>query len=228
MKLSPFETFYLFQGLKLHFTSPSYCFFKYNGKTRASSDSFEQRKDRFQFQKLSKKLHNAEEMRDFLVANFLRGKTWIGDFLDDESNDAYLDYLRRKQSLTYVFTNDLDKFFSDNSPNTAFKIIGENDHLPPILNSVMCGSMSPETYVILDRFIGFSSVFDAKLSDDYLWSKYRMLTRKFHPFLSYDKSKMSTILKEKIHGYGLSEERCEKGRTTQTQSSEIYESQVCC
>jgi hypothetical protein len=226
MKLSPYETFCLYQGVKLHFSSSTYCFVKYNGKIRTNSDSFDQRKDRFQFQKLSK-LYSAEEMKDFLVANFLKGKSWIGDFLDDEANDAYLDYLRRKQSLTYVFSNDLDKLFTDNSPDVVFKIIGESDHLPPILNSLMCGIISPETYVILDRFIGFSSVFDTKLSDDYIWSKYRMLTKKLHPFLMYDKNRMRTILKEKIHEYGLSKERFEESRAPKGQGSEVHESQMC-
>jgi hypothetical protein len=57
-----------------------------------------------------------------------------------------------------------------------------------------------ESIVILDAFIGFISKFDAKLGDDYLWSKFSFKARKFAPFLlqDLDKKKFKQILKERI------------------------------
>ena len=200
MRLSAFDTYALFLALKQHFTQVNYDYFKYHGKTRANKESFIQRKDRFYYQKLSRK-YDSEQMVDFLVSNLLKELTWVGNLLDDEAHDNYLAYLKRKQSLTYTFADDLDRFFSKEPPELAFKV---GSGLPPILNTIMCGTMSPETFVILDRFIGFSESLNKTLDDDYLWSKYKALPRKFHPFLSYDKDKMKSILKEKIHEYGLS------------------------
>jgi hypothetical protein len=211
MRLSAFDTYALYLALKQHFTQDNYDYFKYHGKTRANKESFLHNKGRYQFQKLSR-MYSDEEMKDFLVANLLKGKTWVGDFLEDDANDNYLAYLRRKQSLSYVFTNELDEFFGQEPPDVAFKVGEGYRSLPPILNFIMCGAMSPETFVILDRFIGFSPVLDKKLSDDYLWCKYRTLPQKFHPFLSYDKDKMKNILKEKINEYRLPSERHEAGR----------------
>lgn len=220
MRLSAFDTYALYLALKQHFTQASYDYFKYHGKTRANKESFMQRKDKYQFQKLSR-MYSDEEMRDFLVANFLKEKSWVGDFLEDDANDNYLSYLRRKQSLSYVFSNELDELFSHDPPDRAFKVGKGHLHLPPILNFIMCGAMSPETFVILDRFIGFSSVLDKKLADDYLWCKYRTLPQKFHPFLSYDKNKMKNILKEKINEYRLPSERHEASRTQKEESLAI-------
>jgi hypothetical protein len=220
MRLSAFDTYALYLALKQHFTQASYDYFKYHGKTRANKESFMQRKDKYQFQKLSR-MYSDEEMRDFLVANLLKEKSWVGDFLEDDANDNYLAYLRRKQSLSYVFSNELDELFSHDPPDRAFKVGKGHLHLPPILNFIMCGAMSPETFVILDRFIGFSSVLDKNLSDDYLWSKYRMLPQKLHPFLSYDKDKMKTILKDKINEHRLPSERHEAGRTQKEESLAI-------
>ena len=220
MRLSAFDTYALYLALKQHFTQDNYDYFKYHGKTRANKESFMQRKDKYQFQKLSR-MYSDEEMRDFLVSNLLKNKSWVGDFLEEDANDNYLAFLRRKQSLSYVFSNELDELFAHDPPERAFKVGAGPLHLPPILNFIMCGAMSPETFVILDRFIGFSSVLDKKLADDYLWSKYRNLPQKLHPFLSYDKDKMKTILKEKLHEYRLPSERHEASRAPQEESIAI-------
>ena len=212
MRLSAFDTYALYLALKQHFTQDSYDYFKYHGKTRANKESFLQRKDRFQFQKLSR-MYDGEQMRDFLVSNLVKDKgSWVGDLMNDDASDNYLTYLKRKQSLAYTFTNELDKFFGQEPPEVAFKVGEGYRSLPPILNFIMCGAMSPETFVILDRFIGFSSVLDKKLPDCFLWSKYRKLPQKFHPFLSYDKDKMKNILKEKINEYRLPSEGPEESR----------------
>jgi len=220
MRLTAFDTYALYLALKQHFTQDSYDYFKYHGKTRANKESFLQNRGRYQFQKLSR-MYGDEEMKDFLVANLLKDKTWVGEFLEDDANDNYLAYLRRKQSLAYTFTNEIDEFFNQEPPEVAFKVGEGYRSLPPILNFIMCGAMSPETFVILDRFIGFSSVLDKKLPDDYLWSKYRKLPQKLHPFLSYDTDKMKNILKEKINEYRLPSERYEASRAPQTQGATI-------
>ena len=56
-----FAAFALYNALKLHFTSESYDYFKYNGKTNVSPQSFMTRKDKYQFYKLSRK-YNPEEL----------------------------------------------------------------------------------------------------------------------------------------------------------------------
>lgn len=198
MRMSSFDTYSLFLALKNHFTQPSYDYFKYHGKTNASPDSFMSRRDRFQFQKLSRKV-NASDMKDFIIANLLAGKSWVGDFLEDDANDNYLSYVKRKQAFSYVFANELDKFFSENPPECAFK--SKNGQMPPVLNSLMSGTISPETFAILNHFIGFSKVFDEKLKDDYIWEKYKTTVNKLYPFLEFDKKKLSVILKEKILEY---------------------------
>ena len=101
-----FETYKLYHALKLHFASNSYDYFKYNGKSRVSYTNFTSSAGKYQFVKLSRK-HNLEEMKDFLVANFIEGKgDWIGDLLS-EGEERYLKWQKRIQSLTYTFTNDI-------------------------------------------------------------------------------------------------------------------------
>ena len=58
--------------MKLHFNG-AYDFHKYNGKTSATAESFEKRKDKFKFAKLSDKLSDPQIL-DYYLANFIRGK----------------------------------------------------------------------------------------------------------------------------------------------------------
>ena len=78
-----FEAYALWNALKLHFTSDSYDYFKYNGKTNVSKQSFTTNKSKYQFYKLSRK-YGIDELKQFYVANFIEGKgDWIGELLQD-------------------------------------------------------------------------------------------------------------------------------------------------
>jgi hypothetical protein len=212
MRLSAFETYCLFLALKNHFTRDSYDFFKYNGKTNASSDSFMNRKDRFQFQKLSRKV-SSEEMKDFIVANIIAGKTWVGEFLDDDADDNYKKHLRIKQSLSYLFANELDVIFSDIRPTTTFRTY--RDRYPTLFMSYLSGRVTIETMVILDHFVNYISKWDRVYTDDTIWSKHSILIKKYAPFLEYDKTKLKIILKDKLKEYEHGDGEEQEARGTQ-------------
>ena len=53
-RMNEFEAYEKYVALKLHFTS-EYDYFRYNGKTSVTLKSFNERKDRFHFKRLSKK-----------------------------------------------------------------------------------------------------------------------------------------------------------------------------
>ena len=59
--MTGYEAFGLYESLKLHFSKDSYDFFKYNGKTNISVTSFENRKDKYHFYKLSRKYTNKDD-----------------------------------------------------------------------------------------------------------------------------------------------------------------------
>jgi len=61
-----FAAFALYNALKTHFTSTSYDFFKYNGKTNVSKETFMKHKSKYQFYKLSRK-YTLEELRNFFI-----------------------------------------------------------------------------------------------------------------------------------------------------------------
>ena len=70
MKVTPFETYQTYLSMKSHFTNRKYDFFKYGGKSRATMSSFNKRKDKYWFEKTSRK-YSDEEVLNFLLANLL-------------------------------------------------------------------------------------------------------------------------------------------------------------
>lgn len=211
MRMAAYNCYCLYVALKNHFTQESYDYFKYAGKTSISRDAFLSRKDKYQFQKLSR-VCDETEMRDFLVANFIREKKWVGDLLDDDAKTNYKDFLKKKQSLSYVFDNDLAKI----DLASAFK--PKKNEYPPIIYAYLQGDISIETFTILDKFIDFSKKYDTLYGkDDVLWGKIRLATKKLSPFLEYDKDKIKNIIKEKMHDNGFPRQEQKKSNQTAPQ-----------
>lgn len=186
--MTTFETFKLYIALKNHFTLKTYDYFKYNGKTRTSQKSFEKRNDKFFFQKLSK--HN--DILGFLVSNLIvNSKSWIKDLTyNEQSEKIYKDWLKRNQSLTYIFKSDLKKL--DDDFNSNF-IIQENNH-PKILKLFLSNEISLESFCILLDITTAKKYFDKSLKNDIIWNDISILIEKYMPFIKYDKENYKKIL----------------------------------
>lgn len=204
MRLSPFEAYCMFQALKLHFTTESYDYFRYNGKVKTTPEQFAGKRDKYFYHRLCRR-YDADQIQDFLVANFLgNDASWVGNMLDDQADELYKSYMRQKQSLSYRFKNEIDHLFG--SGNNPFKF--EDNGYPAILNDYMRGDVSLDTIIILNDVTGCFAKFDAKLKGDYLWDKLYFKSRKFRPFIEYDKEKIKTILKQQLNSIDRNKVAC--------------------
>jgi hypothetical protein len=191
--MTPFESYKTFLAVKSHFTSDSYDYIKYNGKVNASSTSFETRKDKYQFYKLSKHKNPLQ----YLVANFVDGDLkWIGDLFDDKSEKLYADWLKRQQSLSYIFEQDLNKLLTDFDDN----VIVKNGQHPYLLKQYLRREISIETIIILNDILGFFGHWNKKIEDGVLWPNIYKKLSKYKPFFHYDMFKCRKILKDKFAG----------------------------
>jgi hypothetical protein len=83
---SGLAVYMMYNALRLHFTTDSYDYFKYNGKTNTTKESFLTHKNKYAFYRLSRK-HTLEDARDFFVANFLvNDSKWVGELLTEEAD----------------------------------------------------------------------------------------------------------------------------------------------
>lgn len=197
--MTPYEIFGIYQSLKLHFTQESYDFFKYQGKSRISLTSFENRKDKWHFAKLSRKFTNKDELITFLVSNFLEDdKTWVGSLLEPTSETIYQQRKKVIQSLSYIFENDCRNLFEGvSNPNDIIKVI-DGDH-PVLLKKTMQKVTQIETLCVLNKILNFIPSWTKQISDTIIWPNYRMKLLKYSDFLQFDTNRYKLILKKVLN-----------------------------
>jgi len=182
------EAYKEYLALKNHFTKTSYNYFKYNGKARVNQSTFEARKDKLFFQKLAKH----PDVKNFLVANFsINEKTWIKELAySEEAENNYKEWLKRQQSLSYVFKQDLSKLndnFNDNF------ICRDNEH-PILLKKYLGKEISLETLCLLLVITGAKKHWDTKMQYDLVWDNLRTRVEKYTPFINVDKEKIKKLI----------------------------------
>ena len=197
MKVTPFETYQTYLSMKSHFTNSKYDFFKYGGKSRATMTSFNKRKDKYWFEKTSRK-YSDEEVLNFLLANFVNTDTpqnlWIGEMINSGER-TYAEWMRRKQSLTYIFKEQSEKLLFENDLEKLFNC--SKGH-PLILKRYLGGEINLETFTILEKIFSFVKDFDKKL-DDPVWESVSLKIKKYLPFININVFQYKKILRELIN-----------------------------
>ena len=190
------DAYRCYLALKNHFTKDHYDYIKYRGKTRATNKSFYKRKDRFWFEKFARQ-KNDKEVEEFFVSNFVYstdpGTMWIGEMIKEGEN-RYIDWKKKIQSLSYIFKEDVNSLFGENTLNEVFDC--SKGH-PPILKSYLGGNTSLETMVICDKILGYRDNFDKKLNDP-VWETVSRKIKKYDPFLNIDVPNYKKILQKII------------------------------
>ena len=197
MNVTPFETYQTYLSMKSHFTNRKYDFFKYGGKSRATMASFNKRKDKYWFEKTSRK-YSDEEVLNFLLANFVSTDNpqnlWIGEIINSGERN-YSQWMKRKQSLTYLFKEQSNELLSDTNLKEVFDC--SKGH-PPVLKKYLGGEISLETFIILEKVFSFVKNFDKKL-DDPVWESVSLKIKKYIPFLNINVFQYKKILRDLIN-----------------------------
>jgi hypothetical protein len=137
-----------------------------------------------------------EEIKAYFVANFVEcndpQSLWIGEIIQT-GEDTYMNWLRKSQSLFYLFKTEAEVFIHKDSFEKLFEI--KNNQHPEILKKYFQKAISLETMVILDMILGYVKQFDKKLTDP-VWETVSLRIRKYKPFINIDVAKYKNTLKE--------------------------------
>jgi hypothetical protein len=194
----PFDTYKTYLALKNHFSKESYDYHKYNKKTRASLQSFYKRKDRFWFEKLSRN-RSDKEIENFFIANFIAADNpqnlWIGEIINS-GEKTYSEWMKRQQSLSYLFKEQSEQLFEKVDVNEAFDC--SRGH-PSVLKDFLTNKLSIETLIIYDKIFSFVRIFDKKLKDP-VWETVSLKIKKYSAFLNIDVFHYKKILKSVVLG----------------------------
>ena len=193
--MTPYQVYCEYLAQKSHFSNVNYDYFKYNKKVRATITSFNRRSDKYWFEKTSRK-YNDKEVVDFLVSNFVAADSpsnlWIGSIINSGER-TYQEWMRRQQSLTYLFKEQSNELLSNNELESVFNC--SKGH-PILLKRYLGGDVSLETLVIFEKIFSFRQKFDKKLNDP-IWETVSLKIQKYSPFLNnLDIFKYKKILRD--------------------------------
>lgn len=195
--MTPYETYVAYRALKQHFSSDSYDYFKYQGKVRCSQETYKKNKDRFFFERLSRK-KKPKEIIDFFVSNFVAADNpsslWIGDIVK-KGEAIYQESKRVRESSSYVFEQDLRSITKDQHLFELVKLDGTKH--PKLLRLYLNHSLRFESFFLLIQTLNLKQKYDAVLEDP-IWKLVSNKIAKFAPFINDDYSKYRSIIRKHI------------------------------
>lgn len=189
-----FEAYKFYIALKAHFSSKDYDVFTNNGRTKTSRNAFEGRRDRGLFDKLARKFPNPRELIQFLVANFAYGNDY--SLVDNQvSDDNYIEWVKRRQSITQTFKNDCQKILltlqkNNEVPEKVFLVV-DND-LPLVLKLLLGNHITIETISILDDYNKMINNWQSS-SLGFMMEASTLKVCKLKKFIKYDATKIEPI-----------------------------------
>jgi len=105
--MKPYDVFKMYKALSLHFSEGSYDYFKYKGRVKGTEAAFENRNDKYFFNKLSQK----ENISSFLLANLSIKNYYVLDLINsDECQNNYTKWAAFRKAYTYEIKSDFKKF----------------------------------------------------------------------------------------------------------------------
>lgn len=198
----PLDVYRTYLSVRNHFTNDNYNFFKFGGKTKASSSAFEKRRDRYIFDKVSKD-YKDDEVALLFVSNFVaKEKFWIGNALSEESRNIYTMWRKKIQSLSYIFENDVKAIIDEINDreidfDSVFKI--QDGQHPIILRLTLADRVSLESFLILNKILDFFPQFNRRIEETIIWPDFYKKCVKYEPFVKVDMTRFKFILKKQLN-----------------------------
>jgi len=194
--MKPLEVYKSYLAFKNHFTKEKYDYFKYGGRSRASEGAFNKRKDRYFFERMSRKKSD-DEIKNFFLANFSQASdsndVWIGPIIDG-GEKVYNQWVEHKENLFETFKSNSECMMDTYNYDEFFDC--KKGH-PPILREYLGGKLSIEELIIYDIIFSYVKNYDKKLLDP-VWETVSLKIRKYGPFLNIDISKYKNYLIQRV------------------------------
>lgn len=186
-----YNCFTMYNALKLHFETDKYDAIKFNFKTRVNSKSFFKRRDKYFFDKLARR--HQQDLCRFMVANFIHDIKYVGDMLDDTAEKHYNGLVKRHESLSYVFKNDMSTLSCGYDSFDALLVSQDGQH-PAIVREYMQGNICLESVVLLNQLTNFMRRADKDITETIAWPELSRKIHKYSPFVKGDINKLREII----------------------------------
>ena len=192
-----YKAYRYYLAIKLHFTTDKFDVFQNRGNVKGTREAFNARNDRYIFEKLAQKHSDDKEIIQFFVSNFAYGND-TAIYAGQEAEDNFMQWNKRKQSITKIFVDDLATLLTHIETNrlkhSAIFEFTENEY-PVALKMFVGGKISIETLRIIDDFTEILEKWNQNLSVKYIWDNEMRRIKKLTGFVKYDKIKIEKIFR---------------------------------
>jgi len=190
-----FKAYRYYLAIKLHFTTDKFNVFENRGNVKGTREAFNARNDRYIFEKLARKHDNDKDIIQFFVANFAYGND-TAIYAGAEADEVYTEWLRRKQSITKIFVDDLATLLTHIEINklTHTSLFNFTDSEYPVaLKLFVGGKIKIETLRIIDDLYPIIEKWKLNTSVRYIWDDDLRRITKLTGFVKYDIIKIKKI-----------------------------------
>jgi len=190
-----FKAYRYYLAIKLHFTTDKFNVFENRGNVKGTREAFNARNDRYIFEKLARKHEDDKEIIQFFVSNFAYGND-TAIYAGSEADDNFIQWNKRKQSITKVFVDDLATLLTHLEVNklkhSALFNFTDSEY-PVTLSLFVGGKISIETLRIIDDMHPIVEKWNQNLSVKYIWDNELRRITKLTGFVKYDKIKIQKV-----------------------------------
>lgn len=184
---SGYDAYVTYLAFKLHFSSNTYDFFRFNGKTKANLSSFNSRKDRYHFEKIAAKISKDTFIERMLIQYLENTNFWIKDILTADNKSRHLVWRGYVESFPYSFRSELGKIkeyclLNEIGYSELFKTKGITH--PLIFKMYLRKTIRLETFICIDSLIKISDKMSLPESpQDPVWDETRTLMIHYFSFV---------------------------------------------
>lgn len=149
-------------------------------------ETYENRRDKYAFQKLSREFLNDDELEFYIAsAFFIKPKTWIRELVTQAAYDEYMVRKRIQESINYHIESDLDKIgiHSADDLKRALKI---EDAYPVLFQHMIQKTIEPETVIGIDILTDCLNKWSTTIKDTIIFPSWKRRLKRYNPFLKID------------------------------------------
>ena len=184
--MDEYTLFKTYISLKNHFTTESYDFIKYSGKTNVKESSFRKRQDISLFCKLAQWLPESKAV-PFLISHFIELSSFTIHYVFEnpiKSQKIFDTWKTRTSNILAVYQEDIRTIAKESAGSWKNCIQQIDSDYPLLFKLVMANKISPETYSLLDDLFQQTSRSYKGLDMDVLFLSMNLKYRKYRVFLT--------------------------------------------
>ena len=184
--MDEYTLFKTYISLKNHFTTESYDFIKYSGKTNVKESSFRKRQDISLFCKLAQWLPESKAV-PFLISHFIELSSFTIHYVFEnpiKSQKIFDTWKTRTSNILAVYQEDIRTIAKESAGSWKNCIQQTDSDYPLLFKLVMANKISPETYSLLDDLFQQTSRSYKGLDMDVLFLSMNLKYRKYRVFLT--------------------------------------------